>query len=269
MTGQRVIPRSEWGSRYGRGRDVSNLLPWDEVVIHTEAGAVRPQDWPAITAAAWTMSLTEQQHVQAVERYHSVTLGWDGAGYSFLFSRDGSIFEGRGWGRSGAHTEDRNSTAAGFCFLGHGDLQPATEAQWLAAEWLIREGIRLGKLRARPKITGHRNYSRKGKTCPGNLIYPHIGRLRGLDIIDTTGSEKPTNPKELSMSQVAAIVDALRPKTWRHPKTKRVYIVSPAGKIYVPNQTVLAGHALAGVCSADPPKVADGGWLDSIPEIKA
>lgn len=174
----RIIPRSEWGARHGRGRNVTGNLPWDEVVIHTEAGAVRPQDWPEITRAALVMSLSEQQHIQAVERYHAVTLGWDGVGYSFLISRDGSIFEGRGWGRSGSHTETRNSTAAGICFLGHGDLQPATEAQWLAAEWLISEGTRLGHLTPTPAITGHRNYSTKGKTCPGALIYPHIGRLR-------------------------------------------------------------------------------------------
>lgn len=199
----RIIPRSEWGAKHGRGGDATSKLPWGEAVIHTEAGAVRTGDWPEITAAAAVMSLTEQQHVQAVERYHAVTLGWNGIGYSFFITRDGSIFEGRGWGRQGSHTETRNSTAVGICFAGHGDVQPATEAQWLAAEWLIREGIRLGHLTAAPKITGHRQYSTKGKTCPGGLIFPLLGRLRNLTAAPKPPPAPPTPApdEELTMAQ--------------------------------------------------------------------
>lgn len=179
----RIITRYEWGARYGRGHDAGARLPWGEVVIHTEAGALRPEDWRELAGnaaayAALHASLSETQRIQAIERFHAVTRGWEGIAYTFLITFDGTIFEGRGWGRTGAHTEGRNSTAAGVCFLGHGDMQPATAAQWDAAEWLIREGIRLGKLRPSPVITGHRDYSTKGKTCPGNLIYPNIGRLR-------------------------------------------------------------------------------------------
>jgi hypothetical protein len=181
MPEMKVISRSEWGARHGRGNDVSSKMPWGEVVVHTEAGAIRKEDWPEIEAwAALNISLTEVQKVRAIESFHVNTRGWNGIAYSFLFFPDGTIAEGRGWGRSGGHTEGRNSTAAGFCLLGHGDKQPATEAQWQAMRWLIGEGIRLGKLKPNPKITGHRNYSLKGKTCPGNLVYPHIGRLRGI-----------------------------------------------------------------------------------------
>lgn len=176
----RIIPRAEWGARYGRGSDVSGNLPWGEVVGHTEAVNRSPTSTPE----------TEAQWVRGVERYHAQERGWTGIGYSFLIGPSGAIFEGRGWGRSGAHTESRNSTAAGVCFLGHGDNQPATESQWASAQWLIGEGIRLGKLKSNPKITGHRNYSLKGKSCPGDLIYPHLDRLRGV-----TSSSKPTPSK--------------------------------------------------------------------------
>lgn len=179
----RVIPRSEWGARYGNGNDVSSKMPWGEVVIHTEAGALRPSDWKELEGkaaeyAAWNAALTEKQKLQAIERFHVIERGWQGIAYSFFITFDGSVFEGRGWGRSGAHTEGRNSTAAGVCFQGHGDLQPATEAQWGAAWWLIQEGVRLGHLTKKPKVSGHRDYSLKGKTCPGNLIYPQLHRLR-------------------------------------------------------------------------------------------
>lgn len=235
----RIVSRNEWNAKYGRGADVSSRLPWGEVVVHTEAGAVRPGDWPAVTAAAKVMSLTEKQHIQAIERYHSATLGWQGVGYSFLISRDGTIFEGRGWGRSGAHTETRNSTALGVCFLGHGDVQPATEAQWSAARWLIAEGIRLGHLTLNPKISGHRNYSKKGKTCPGNLIYPHIQtRLAGITGNKPVDPPAPIVPEDwftmATKEDLESIIDhRTLPELVRGPD-KRIWIFSPATATLIP-----------------------------------
>jgi peptidoglycan recognition protein len=182
----RIIPRSEWVARHGRGGDASQNLPWGEVVIHTEAAARSATANPA----------TEDQWVRNVEHYHAVTLGWQGIGYSFVIAPSGRLYEGRGWGRSGAHTETRNSTAAGVCFLGHGDQQPATPAQWASAKWLIGEGVRLGHLRSNPTVTGHRNYSRKGKSCPGNLIYPHIDQLRGITGPPTAAPPRTPAPPE-------------------------------------------------------------------------
>jgi hypothetical protein len=176
--------RVDWGALYGRGSDASGYLPWNEVVIHTEAGAVRDEDWLILNdldpTLAGILHSDEAAHMRAIEHYHSVNLGWSGVGYSFVIFPDGTICEGRGWGRSGAHTETRNYTAAAFCFTGHGDLMPATAAQWASAKWLIGEGIRLGHLTPNPKITGHRNYSQKGKSCPGDMIYPLIGQLRDI-----------------------------------------------------------------------------------------
>lgn len=192
----RIITRSEWGARHGRGNDVTSKLPWGEVVIHTEAGAIRKEDWPALQElAALDLSLAEEQKLRAVENFHVNTRGWNGIAYSFLIFPDGTVAEGRGWGRSGAHTEGRNSTACGVCFIGHGDLQPATEAQWAATRWLIGEGIRLGHLRPGPLITTHAKYSGKGKTCPGTLIAPHVTqRLGGITGPGPTGPTTPTGP---------------------------------------------------------------------------
>lgn len=92
----------------------------------------------------------------------------------------GTSYEARGWLREGGHTEGKNSSAHAICFLGHGDLDPATEEQWRSAERLIREGIRLGHVAPDPKITGHRDYSLKGKSCPGDKIYPELDRLRRI-----------------------------------------------------------------------------------------
>lgn len=168
----KIIKRSEWGAKHGNGNDVTSKLPWGEVVIHTEAGAQR-------SPASETV---EKGWIRNIEAFHAgPSRGWNGIAYSFLVAPSGRIFEGRGWGRSGAHTENRNSTAAGVCFLGHGDKWPATDAQWAAASWLIAEGVTLGKLKPSPVITTHAKYSGKGKTCPGTLIAPHVvARLGGI-----------------------------------------------------------------------------------------
>lgn len=189
----KVVTRAEWGAPPLNAAKVPG--PYVEAVIHTEAGAVLPGDWAELTVLAETLSLTEKQHAQAVDRYHREVRGWPGGfGYSFMIERDGTIIEGRGWLRKGAHTQQgRNTTAVGICFAGHGDLQEASEAQWLAAAWLIGEGIRLGVLIPDPPVNGHREYA--PKSCPGNKVYGHLDRLRGI-----TG---PTNPEEFTMDQEA------------------------------------------------------------------
>jgi hypothetical protein len=164
-----ITSRQAWGAQYGQGGNMPGTQ--HEVVIHTEAGNIQPVDAGLDREIA---------HMRVVEIFHVKARGWQGVAYSFLIERSGTIFEGRGWNHVGAHTETRNAVAYGVCFAGHGDKVPATEQQWASARWLIGEGIRLGKITPEPLITGHRQYSRKGKTCPGNLIWPHLGRLRGI-----------------------------------------------------------------------------------------
>lgn len=167
--GRKIIGRNEWGAKYGVGTPLQK--PLKEIVIHTEAGRNRPPR-DINSDILW---------VRAVERYHVVgPLRARGVAYNYLITRAGRIFEGRGH-TSGHHTEaGRNRTAVAFCFEGHGDYDDATHEQWAAAEWLVGELIRKGEIKANPIISGHYQYSTKGKTCPGVKIRPHLGRLRGI-----------------------------------------------------------------------------------------
>jgi len=174
------ITRPEWGAKYGPNPLVP--LPYGEVVVHTAAGAVRGVD---------ASRASDVRTMQGIESFHRNSRGWKGGvGYNFVIMRSGRIFEGQGWGHRGTHTESRNSEL-GICFDGHGDNHPATDEQWAAAEWLIRKGLRTGRIVSRYKVSGHRDYSQKGKTCPGNLIYPHIGRLRGLTTAEPEDDDVP------------------------------------------------------------------------------
>ena len=44
---------------------------------------------------------------------------WSDIGYSFVIGGDGRIYEGRGWGRVGAHTKGQNSVSYGIGFIGN------------------------------------------------------------------------------------------------------------------------------------------------------
>lgn len=152
-----------------------------EVVFHTEAGARMP---------VGSTLAQERQRMYAIHRFHQ-SLGWSGFAYSAggnPRSRAGRVHEGRGYGRSGAHTQGRNSSSLAFVFFGHGDYDAATEELWRGVRNWIGRGIREGMLVPNPKISGHRNYAQK--SCPGNKIYPQIYKARGV-----TGPEKePLSP---------------------------------------------------------------------------
>ena len=57
-------------------------------------------------------------------RYHNLMswliycTGYKDIGYSFLVGQDARIYEGRGWGVVGGHTEGNNTDAYGVAFIG-------------------------------------------------------------------------------------------------------------------------------------------------------
>lgn len=176
MSDLRIIPRQEWGAKYGRG--AVGLQTRSEMVIHTAAGALIQPSW----TLARVMEL-----VRAIEDFHCRPKsqggrGWAGIAYTHLVDPiHGWIFEGRGWGRNGAHTQQgRNITAHAICFLGHGDIQAVPDLGWEAAEHVMLDGLARNHIPPEYIVTGHRRYA--ARSCPGNLIYPDIQRLAGLSV---------------------------------------------------------------------------------------
>ena len=49
---------------------------------------------------------------------YCLSVGWSDIGYSFLVGGDGNVYEGRGWGREGAHTFGYNSVSYAASFMG-------------------------------------------------------------------------------------------------------------------------------------------------------
>lgn len=44
---------------------------------------------------------------------------WSDIGYNFLVGEDGLVYEGRGWGKRGAHCPKFNPKSIGICVIGN------------------------------------------------------------------------------------------------------------------------------------------------------
>lgn len=209
------LTRAEIG--YAEGPNSAVSQPYNELIVHTiVSGDYEPepgfQEVPFDADLDWV-----RQACRNVSSYHRRERRWPGGiGYNHVTfpavigAPGGVVCEGQGFGRRGTHTEGRNSQW-GMAFWGHGDLENADPTAWSAAEWLVRKALAERRLTSSYRVSGHRNYSTKGKTCPGNLIYPHLGRLRSLTITQPTPEpeDEMTPAQEKKLDDVAKAVAAL------------------------------------------------------------
>lgn len=104
--------------------------------------------------------------VATVHQWH-LNRGWAGIGYNFYITKDGIIYQGRGWDYVGAHCSGYNSTSLGICFEGNYDTEkdmPA--AQYNAGVGLIRDA--LSRYPAITEICGHKAHG--ATACPGRYF---------------------------------------------------------------------------------------------------
>lgn len=100
--------------------------------------------------------------------------GWADIGYNFIVGEDGRVYEGRGWGRTGAHAPGFNSQSVGIAFFGTFTNGIPNAAARTAAQTLIACGVRLGHVSATYGLIGHRQGS--ATACPGNALFAEIQR---------------------------------------------------------------------------------------------
>lgn len=160
-----LTTREGWGARTTRtGRPMGKVA---RLVVHH---FWRP-DVPATASRA-----QEREVMRGVEAYHA-SQGWSAApGYQYVVFDSGRAYEGVGFGRQGVHTAGFNSIAIALCFGNDGDADEPTDAAWEAMQRLRRVAVRRGHLDRDYLLTGHRDHA--PKSCPGNLTYPRIGRVR-------------------------------------------------------------------------------------------
>ncbi|XP_062603016.1 peptidoglycan recognition protein 1-like [Saccostrea cucullata] len=157
----RIISRSEWGATQPGGK-VDNLQHIPRYVIISHSGS-------GINA------LTEHQcaeEVRSNQTYHIYNRGWSDIAYNFLIGEDGNVYEGRGWGKEGAHTKGLNKESIGICFIGNFDRRLPNQKALEAAKDLIRRGVKEGKIRTNFILKGHRDFS--NTASPGECLYQDL-----------------------------------------------------------------------------------------------
>ncbi len=109
--------------------------------------------------------------VRGIQRFHQgPERNWDDIGYSFLIGADGSVFEGRGFRKVGAHTLGYNSRGYGVSFIGDytNKLPPkATIEAFCNLVGLLKSQ---GDICDDLEVKAHRQV-REGTECPGNAFF--------------------------------------------------------------------------------------------------
>lgn len=141
-----IVSRSKWGARAPKS---VKTVPWSartEFVVHHSEG---PTD----------------QTIKSIQNFHMDTRGWSDVGYNFLVRDDGTIYEGRGWTKAGAHAHQHNTSGIGVCYIGYN--KPTQAAKRAIRELYDYACDKAGRTLAK---RGHGQLSGNSTDCPGSAL---------------------------------------------------------------------------------------------------
>ncbi|XP_064642227.1 peptidoglycan recognition protein-like [Lineus longissimus] len=162
-----VVSRSSWRAQNPKST-TSLSTPVNMVVIHHT-------DTPSCSSqSACKARVRSIQNDHMYGRARRGLDNFDDIGYNFLVGGDGTIYEGRGWQRIGAHARGYNSRSIGIAFIGTFSGSSPTVSAQNAAKALISCGVSGGYVSSRYTLRGHKDV---GSTqCPGSRLYNIIRR---------------------------------------------------------------------------------------------
>ncbi|MDP2345675.1 MAG: peptidoglycan recognition protein [Deltaproteobacteria bacterium] len=160
-----IISRGSWGARAPRCRDGTGVT---KATVHHTAGA--NDDRTPVSV-----------QLRQIQAFHMFTRGWCDIAYNFLVSRDGRVFEGRGYGVLGAHVENDNTNNMGVNFIGTYESVAPPVAQQIAGAKVLRYlhdrgGIPLSRDGVNG-VKGHRQRGTTATSCPGARLYGLLGAI--------------------------------------------------------------------------------------------
>ncbi|XP_037577130.1 peptidoglycan-recognition protein SC2 [Dermacentor silvarum] len=155
-----IVSRNSWGARPPRVEVAMKDPRAEHVFIHHTTG-------PQCKHKTSCIRLVRSQ-----QKHHMDTNRWPDISYNFLVGGDGLVYEGRGFGREGAHTHGYNRVGIAIAFVGDYNRAKPSQRMLLAAKRLISCGVRQGMIRKGYSLHGHRDAN--CTTCPGNVLYDII-----------------------------------------------------------------------------------------------
>jgi N-acetylmuramoyl-L-alanine amidase len=179
-----------------------------ELVTRAEAG-LRPPDYRNAMPTpsprfydhhAAVESTDDAQEWRAHQAFHMDSRGWSDIAYNFGIPDPNPskiVFEGRGVGVQGGHTQGENTESHAFCVLGNFEVdQPSANTLEVAAQ-LMALGIR--KKWWDNHILGHRDAAGASTSCPGKYWYAKLPWLRDRVNQILAGQPTPTPVGETSL----------------------------------------------------------------------
>ena len=192
-----ILTRADWGSTHPRGGNPINVLV-DEIYVHHFNSGIQPV----------TVDAEGRLRMRSAQAYHANAQGWGDIGYSWCVDDAGNIYEGRGWGRTGAHTYGHNSKGYGICWLGDSNVTVPTVAALNAIAEVVVMGIRDGWVRSSPTIVAHRDRV-PDTSCCGDRFYDLLPVLRRYvhelehGAADTTTEPTTTDEDDMRAWQIS------------------------------------------------------------------
>ena len=162
-----IISRAEWGARSPSRPPTPIATPTPRLWLHHTAGAL-----DAGGNGVWW------DDVRGIQNFHIDVRKWIDIGYSFVVG-GGKVYEGRGAGIAGGHTEGDNSRSHAICLVGDYSWMDPTDRDLAAIVDLTVHGHKNGWWPN--QITGgHRDAPGAQTACPGDRLYARIPDLNRL-----------------------------------------------------------------------------------------
>lgn len=143
--------------------------------------------------------------VRAIQKFHQgPERKWSDIGYNWLVGDDGTIFEGRGWGFSGAHARGHNSVSIGVAYIGDGSRPVPDVAKFSILRVAAEADRRFGSLLR----VGHRDVG--STACPGDVLYrwwvsgPVLPAASSQTLSDAPGASKGSSKGSVAETTVVA-----------------------------------------------------------------
>ncbi|KMQ95640.1 peptidoglycan-recognition protein precursor [Lasius niger] len=176
-----VISKAEWGARASKSPAANlKIKPAPNVIIHHSTGpscetqAECQLKVRGIQVINFTRSKPFLNMIvkSCFKNEHMNNKGWSDIGYNFVIGEDGNVYEGRGWGKKGAHSIPFNSKSIGICIIGNYSNRTPKAAAIQAVAKLITRGVDNGEIKSDYKLLGHRQTW--STACPGDSLYTMI-----------------------------------------------------------------------------------------------
>lgn len=155
-----IITRSQWGAIDA---------PLGNVMSQPATSVTAHHPFPHSTPIGASLT-QEARELRAIQKFHIEGNGWKNIGYSFVITQNGNVYEGRGWGRVGAHagTTVGNNTSYGIAFMIDGNREAPSTLAKLSFKALRADGIRLNFLTPDHTLKFHWDWH--STDCPGRVL---------------------------------------------------------------------------------------------------